>query len=85
MINDITPAIDIQTTFLTVFFDPPELDGSDVDGPSACFAGVFPEGVSEGVPGLGGDSVGADGRIDGDIGAGNGAMVELKGFPSFLQ
>lgn len=80
--NDITPTIDIQTTFLTVFFDPPEFEDSDAEGPSACFAGVFPD--VGGAPEIGGDGVGGDGRVDGD-GGGDGAVVELKGFPSFLQ
>lgn len=96
IINDVTPAIDIQTTFLVVreFFDPPEFEASDADGPSACFVGVLPEGVleegipdegipEEGVP-KGASEIGGD-RVDGDVEGGNGSTVELKGFPSFLQ
>lgn len=80
IINDNTPAIDIQTTFFLTedFFVPPEFDADGEDGPSACFAGVFPEG---GATEIGGDGNG----IDGDVGGSNGATVELNGFPSFLR
>lgn len=63
------------------FFFCPEFDASDSDGPSACFAGVLPE---EGVLGPG-SSDGDGGGVNGEIGGGNGAMVELNGFPSFLH
>ena len=85
IINDKTPTIDIQTTLLVVknFFFRPEFDASDEDGPSACFAGVLPE---DGVPVPGpGSSDGDGGGINGDVGGGSGAMVELNGFPSFLH
>lgn len=92
IINSSTPAIDIQTTLLVVkkFFVRPEFDASDADGPSACFAGVLPE---DGTPGSTGvlpedgtpESGGDGGGVNGDVGGGSGALVELNGFPSFLH
>ena len=87
IINDNTPAIDIQTTFFVVwdFFDPPEFEASDADGPSACFVGVFPGVPEEGATKNGGDNDGGEDRVDGEVEGGNVATVELNGFPSFLQ
>ena len=85
IIKENTAAIDIPTTLLVVktFFDPLEFDASGADGPSACFAGVFPEDGT--TPEVGDpENDGAGGGVNRDVGAGMGA-VELKGFPSFLQ
>lgn len=80
IINTSTPAIDIQTTLLVVFFDFPELDSFAAVGPSACLVGTRPDdGAPEtSVPG---------GVVTGERGGGAGAIVELtlNGFPSFLQ
>lgn len=86
--NENTPAIDINTTFLTVFFDPPELleEASDVDGPSAGFTGVLPPGVVVPEAEGGGGGAGGDAKVGGDNGEAIGALtVELNGFPSFLK
>lgn len=79
IINEETPVIDIQTTFFLAedLFDPPEFDAGGVDGPSTCFAGVFPEVDG---PEIGGD----DSGVGGDLGGSDGETVELNGFPSFL-
>lgn len=84
-INDITTAIDIQTTLLVVknFFFPSVPDPSAADGPCARFPGACPEGGThpEGSVPEGG---GACGGNNGDVGGGSGVIVELNGFPSFL-
>lgn len=83
MINSNTPAIDIQTTLLVVRnFFPPVVDSSEEEGPSACFAGVFPDDGDVGVPGI---TCVVVGGVNGDVGAGTGEAVVLKRFPSFLH
>lgn len=82
IINENTPAIDIQTTLLVVLLFPPEVEPSVADGPSACFPGFCSGDVPEdGAPGSGGAGAG----LKGDGGEGNGETVVLNGFPSFLH
>lgn len=80
--NESTAAIDIQTTLLVdTFFFPSEFEVSEELGPSACFEGGV---LLDGTPGSKNGGDGDDG-VDGDVGEGRGALLELKGFPSFLQ
>lgn len=80
--------MDIQTTLLTDFLLPFELGSAVAVGPSACFPGFLPEvgGVCVEVGGLkkGGASPAGGGAAK-EVGGGKGAVLLLKGFPSFLH
>lgn len=84
--NDNTAAIDIPTTLLVDdFLLVLEFDCPVADGPSACFVGFRSDlgGVCAevGPPTKNG---GAGGGIVEDVGGNSGALLLLKGFPSFL-
>lgn len=80
--NKKIPAIVIPTILLVVknFLDFPDFASFCEDGPSACLPEVCSE---DGAPESGG--VGLVGDVDGEAGEGNGATLELNGFPSFLH
>lgn len=83
IISKKTPAIDIPTTCLALktLFVFREFDFPVADGASACFAGAR---SGDGTLKNGGARP-AGGGFSGNVGGGNGAVVELNGFPSFLH